>query len=52
LVEETNLTQNVYKLRKVLGELVGEHRYIVTVPGRGYSFVGDIGELRGEGDDL
>jgi len=35
-VEESNLAQNIFVLRKTLGEATGEHRYIVTVPGRGY----------------
>ena len=39
-VEEANLAQNVSTLRKALCELPGEHRYIATVPGRGYRFVG------------
>jgi eukaryotic-like serine/threonine-protein kinase len=37
-VEESNLAQNIFVLRKTLGATVGEHRYIVTVPGRGYRF--------------
>jgi Tol biopolymer transport system component/DNA-binding winged helix-turn-helix (wHTH) protein len=37
-VEESNLAQNIFVLRKTLGETVGENRYIVTVPGRGYRF--------------
>jgi DNA-binding winged helix-turn-helix (wHTH) protein/Flp pilus assembly protein TadD len=37
-VEESNLAQNIFVLRKTLGEATGEHRYIVTVPGRGYRF--------------
>jgi DNA-binding winged helix-turn-helix (wHTH) protein/tetratricopeptide (TPR) repeat protein len=37
-VEESNLAQNVFVLRKALGETAGEQRYIVTVPGRGYRF--------------
>ena len=42
VVEENNLTQNIYTLRKVLGERPDEHRYIVTVPGQGYRFVADL----------
>lgn len=42
VVEENNLSQNVYTLRRALGEGRGEHRYIVTVPGRGYRFVADV----------
>jgi len=37
-VEESNLTVQISTIRKALGEVPGEHRYIVTVPGRGYRF--------------
>ena len=37
-VEESNLAQNIFVLRKTLGETAGEHHYIVTIPGRGYRF--------------
>jgi TolB-like protein/DNA-binding winged helix-turn-helix (wHTH) protein/Tfp pilus assembly protein PilF len=37
-VEESNLAQNIFVLRKSLGEATGANRYIVTVPGRGYRF--------------
>lgn len=39
-VTEANLTQNVSSLRKALGERALSRRYIVTVPGQGYSFAG------------
>jgi Tol biopolymer transport system component/DNA-binding winged helix-turn-helix (wHTH) protein len=38
-VEESNLGQHVFQLRKALGERPQDHSYIVTVPGRGYRFV-------------
>jgi len=41
-VEEANLAQHVSALRKALGEIPGEHRYIATIPGRGYRFVADV----------
>ena len=41
-VEESNLAQNVFVLRKTLGDTVGDHRYIITIPGRGYSFAGKV----------
>jgi DNA-binding winged helix-turn-helix (wHTH) protein len=41
-VEEGNLSHNVFLLRRALGESPEEHRYIVTVPGRGYKFVGQL----------
>src|ERR1700722_12182816 len=37
-VEESNLAQNIFVLRKSLGETSGANRYIVTIPGRGYRF--------------
>lgn len=45
VVEENNLTQNISVLRRIFGEKPGEHRYIVTVPGRGYKFVAAVGDL-------
>jgi TolB-like protein len=41
-VEEGNLTQNIFVLRKALGEGPNEHRYIVTIPGQGYRFVAPV----------
>ena len=41
-IEEGNLTVNVSALRKALGERVGEHRYVVTIPGRGYKFAAAV----------
>ena len=37
-VEESNLSQHIFVLRKTLGDAVEEKRYIATVPGRGYRF--------------
>src|SRR6185436_894992 len=37
--EEANLSQNVFWLRKALGQKGNENRYVVTVPGQGYAFV-------------
>ncbi|MBZ5681148.1 MAG: winged helix-turn-helix domain-containing protein [Acidobacteriia bacterium] len=41
-VEESNLAQNIFVLRKTLGAMVGEQRYIVTIPGRGYTFASKV----------
>lgn len=41
-VEEANLAVQISTLRRVLGEKKGEHRFIVTVPGRGYRFVAAV----------
>lgn len=37
-VEESNLAQHIFQLRKALGERAQDSAYIVTVPGRGYRF--------------
>jgi DNA-binding winged helix-turn-helix (wHTH) protein/tetratricopeptide (TPR) repeat protein len=42
IVEEANLSQNVFTLRKALGEGPHEHSYIATVPRRGYQFVAEV----------
>lgn len=42
VVEENNLNQNISALRRALGENLGSHQYIVTVPGRGYRFVAEV----------
>jgi DNA-binding winged helix-turn-helix (wHTH) protein/Tfp pilus assembly protein PilF len=44
-VEESNLAQNIFLLRKALGEEKNEHRYIVTIPGVGYRFVAPVREF-------
>jgi len=41
-VEEGNLTVQISALRKIFGERKDDHRFIVTVPGRGYSFVAEL----------
>jgi len=43
-VEEGNLAVQISALRKIFGEKKDEHRFIVTVPGRGYSFVAELDE--------
>jgi DNA-binding winged helix-turn-helix (wHTH) protein/TolB-like protein len=44
VVEEGNLSTTIYNLRRLLGERPDEHRYIVTVTGRGYRFVAGVVE--------
>ncbi len=46
-VEESNLTVQISTLRKLLGEARGENRFVVTVPGKGYKFVGETVEYPG-----
>ena len=47
-VEESNLTQNIFTLRKALTE---SSIYIETVPRRGYRFAGEIRSGMGAGTD-
>lgn len=42
IVEDANLTVTMSQVRKALGEKAGEHRFIVTIPGRGYCFVSEV----------
>src|SRR5579863_248396 len=42
VVEENSLNQSISAIRRSLGERPGEHRFIVTEPGRGYRFVADV----------
>jgi Tol biopolymer transport system component/DNA-binding winged helix-turn-helix (wHTH) protein len=44
-VEESNLTNNVYELRKILGQGENGRSYIETVPKRGYRFAAPVREL-------
>jgi predicted ATPase/DNA-binding winged helix-turn-helix (wHTH) protein len=41
-VEEGSLRFHMARLRKALGDGIGDARYIVTAPGRGYSFVAPL----------
>ncbi len=41
-VEENSLARNVSSLRKALGESASDHQYVITIPGRGYSFVAPV----------
>src|SRR6476469_5156439 len=42
IVEDANLTVAMAHLRKALGEKASDHRFIVTIPGRGYRFVAKL----------
>ncbi|MEW6737955.1 MAG: winged helix-turn-helix domain-containing protein, partial [Acidobacteriota bacterium] len=47
-VEEANLTQNIFTLRKALGQHKDGNQYIETVPKRGYRFVANVRETPAE----
>ncbi len=52
VVEEGNLTQNIYLLRKTLSEGSNGRNYIETIPRRGYRFVGEANEKSEEAADF
>jgi eukaryotic-like serine/threonine-protein kinase len=51
-VEEANLSQNIFILRKALGDTAEDRRYIVTLPGRGYRFVEEVRTVTQDGQDV
>lgn len=46
-VEEGNLAQNIFTIRRILGDDRNGHRYIETVPRRGYRFVAEVRPAEG-----
>jgi Tol biopolymer transport system component/DNA-binding winged helix-turn-helix (wHTH) protein len=44
-VEETTLSQNILTLRKTLSRFQKDKEFIITVPRRGYQFVGEVQEI-------
>jgi len=46
-VEEGNLTQIIFQLRKALGESAAKQQYIETIPKRGYRFIAGIRTVNG-----
>ena len=51
-VEEANLSQHIFKLRKALGDTPEGERYIVTLPGRGYRFAVPVRTITEGGEVL
>jgi Tol biopolymer transport system component/DNA-binding winged helix-turn-helix (wHTH) protein len=51
VVEEANLTQQVFMLRKILGEQANGRPFIDTVPRRGYMFAAEVEEVGDAGAD-
>ena len=45
VVEEANLSQAIFTVRKILGDSPKDPRYIATIAGRGYQFVAPVTEL-------
>ena len=48
-VEEANLSQNVFRLRRALGDERAVPKYIETVPRRGYRFIAPVRTTGGDG---
>jgi len=46
-VEEANLSQNIFVLRKALGDEVADPRFIETVRQRGYRFIASVRRVNG-----
>jgi DNA-binding winged helix-turn-helix (wHTH) protein/tetratricopeptide (TPR) repeat protein len=51
-VEESNLSQNIFLLRKALGDTGENRQYIVTLPGRGYRFAAPVRTVTEQGEVL
>ena len=51
-VEEANLSQNIFMLRKALGDTPEDRRYIVTLPGKGYRFLAEVRTVAQDGEDV
>jgi DNA-binding winged helix-turn-helix (wHTH) protein/Tfp pilus assembly protein PilF len=51
-VEEGNLTQHIYLLRKTLKQGASGRNYIETLPRRGYRFVGEVRESQAEAGEI
>ena len=51
-VEESNLSQNIFLLRKALGDTAEHRQYIVTLPGRGYRFAAPVRTVTEQGEAL
>lgn len=49
-VEEANLSQTIFVLRKALGENTKAPRFILTAPNRGYQFIAAVKEINREVD--
>src|SRR5271165_1288433 len=51
-VEESNLSQNIFMLRKALGETPEDRCFIVTLPGKGYRFVAEVRTITQDAEDV
>ena len=49
IVEESNLSQTIFLLRKALGDDPKEPHFVLTIPNRGYQFISAVNERDTEG---
>jgi len=49
-VEDSNLAKHISMVRRALGETVLDHRYILTLPGRGYRFAAEVRTVPNDGN--
>ncbi len=48
VVEENNLNQAISALRQALGDTAQSPRFVATITGRGYQFIGEVRELESQ----
>jgi eukaryotic-like serine/threonine-protein kinase len=51
-VEESNVAQNIFALRRALGDGEGGQRYIETVPKRGYRFLASVRVIEATAEEV
>jgi len=51
-VEEANLSQTIFVLRKTFGENTKKPRFILTAPNRGYQFIAPVKEINADDEIL
>jgi DNA-binding winged helix-turn-helix (wHTH) protein/TolB-like protein len=52
VVEESNLTVQISAIRKALGERTNNPKYLITVPGHGYRFIGRLLQVEEEQEEV
>ncbi|MGH8379060.1 MAG: winged helix-turn-helix domain-containing protein [Gammaproteobacteria bacterium] len=52
VVEESNLSQNIFLLRRMFAEYGGDEHTILTVPGQGYRFTAEVAEPLSRSDSV
>ncbi len=50
-VEQSNLTVQIHSLRKALGDVASEPRFLATIPGKGYQFIAPVSHRNKSNED-